>query len=120
MSTTTPTRRRWFQFSLRTLFLLVTAFAIGLGSELSYIRQRRAWVSDHYPGPLVAWCIYRKLGPAYYLPPDEVVTVPFWRRWLGDDAYHTMYLDADPSDEVWAEATRLFPEASIQVNPPQP
>jgi hypothetical protein len=33
-----PADRRWFQYSLRTLFIIVTVFAVWLGWELSIIR----------------------------------------------------------------------------------
>ena len=39
MSQAPPTRRRWFQFGLGTMLLLVTVFAVWLGWELSYIRE---------------------------------------------------------------------------------
>jgi hypothetical protein len=35
MPTTPPTRRRWYQFGLGTMLLLVTVFAIWLGWELN-------------------------------------------------------------------------------------
>jgi hypothetical protein len=34
-------KRRWFAFSLRTLFVVVTLVACWLGYELNWIRQRR-------------------------------------------------------------------------------
>ncbi len=35
-------KRRWFRFSLRTLFVVVTVFGIWLGYELNWIRERHA------------------------------------------------------------------------------
>ena len=40
--TTTKPRRRWFQFSLTSLFLLTTLVALWLAWELSYVRERRS------------------------------------------------------------------------------
>ena len=34
--------RRWFQWSLRTLFVVVTVFGCWLGYEMNWIRQRHA------------------------------------------------------------------------------
>ncbi len=37
---------RWFRFSLRSLFVLVTIFSCWLGYELNWIRQRRLAFDD--------------------------------------------------------------------------
>ena len=39
-----PSHRRWFQFGTGTMLLLVTIFALWLGWELSYIRERQATI----------------------------------------------------------------------------
>jgi hypothetical protein len=36
-----PNPRRWFRFSLRTMFVLVTVVCVWLGYQLNWIRQRR-------------------------------------------------------------------------------
>jgi hypothetical protein len=36
----TAPNRRWFQWSLRTLFVVVTVFGCWLGYEFNWIRQR--------------------------------------------------------------------------------
>jgi hypothetical protein len=46
MSMLTPSRRRWFQFSLRTMFMAVTVFALWLGWELRIVRQRLAMLRE--------------------------------------------------------------------------
>jgi hypothetical protein len=38
--------RRWFRFSVRTLFVVVTALACWLGYELNWIRQRHAILAE--------------------------------------------------------------------------
>jgi hypothetical protein len=38
-------KRRWFQWSLRTLFVVVTLFGCWLGYEWNWIRQRHALVT---------------------------------------------------------------------------
>jgi hypothetical protein len=40
-------RRRWFQFRLRTLFVLTTLVALWLAWELSFIRERQAWLREN-------------------------------------------------------------------------
>lgn len=41
-----PPRRRWFRFSLRALFLVVTAFGCWLGYQLNWIRQREEFLAS--------------------------------------------------------------------------
>src|SRR5262245_12715901 len=42
----TPTKpRRWFRFSLRTTFLVVTAISLWLGYEVNWIGQRHAFLA---------------------------------------------------------------------------
>ena len=50
MSETMKPRRRWFRFSLRTLFVLLTLFGIWLGIQVKWVRDRQAarlWVHEH-------------------------------------------------------------------------
>jgi hypothetical protein len=39
---------RWFRFSLRTLFVVVTVFGCWMGYEVNWIRQRRALLSSSF------------------------------------------------------------------------
>ena len=41
----TAPKRRWFSYSLRTMFAVVTVLCVWLGYELKWIRQRRAIVA---------------------------------------------------------------------------
>ena len=42
----TAPKRRWFRFSLRMMFVVVTVFGCWLGYELNWIRQRHE-ISNH-------------------------------------------------------------------------
>jgi hypothetical protein len=42
MQLPTPPRRRWFQFTLRTLFVVATAFGVWLGWERHRVAEREA------------------------------------------------------------------------------
>ena len=39
--TLAPSRRRWFRYSLRTFFVLVTLLGVWLGVQVKWIRDRR-------------------------------------------------------------------------------
>jgi hypothetical protein len=106
-------RRRWFQFSLTGMLLLVTVIAVTLGWELSFIRERRALFELMIERKAVAekdselMAQFSKMG-ARYLP--EVL--PWWRRWLGDEPVGYIGLNSSTID-LSDEAMRLFPEAQI-------
>ncbi len=55
-------KRRWFTFSLRTLFVVVTVFACWLGWNVNRVRQRNHLIEhprqlDHQPSPAPYWVI---------------------------------------------------------------
>jgi len=43
---TSEPKRRWFSFSLRTMFVVVTLFGCWLGNELHRVRDRRAMAKE--------------------------------------------------------------------------
>jgi hypothetical protein len=45
-STFQSINRRWFRWSLRTMFVVVTVFACWLGYELNWIRQRHKFLAE--------------------------------------------------------------------------
>jgi hypothetical protein len=45
MSEVLPTRRRWYQFGLGTLFVVVTVLAIFIAYHVNWIRQRHAFLA---------------------------------------------------------------------------
>ena len=115
-----PTRRRWFQFSVGTLLLLVTVFAVWLGWELKFIRDRQAWLrenavlvdpemrpDDVFPGGSYV------IMPPLRLPPRYEASIPTWRKWLGDEAVPWIIEGEDWTDIDRARAVRLFPEAKL-------
>ncbi len=106
---------RWFHFSLRTMFVFVTLFAVWLGWELKYIRDRKACLRRLAEDPenlVILTTRYEERGLDYValLALSEPVTVPVWRRWLGDEALVCVCL-AVGSDFDVHQIHRLFPEA---------
>ena len=94
--TETKPKRRWFRFSLRTLFVVVTIISLPLGwiaYQLSWIQQRHHFFSHYqYNG------MHMRPGSEY--PPWSL-------RLFGESRQG--YLLVDP--ERIEEAQRLFPEA---------
>jgi len=107
MNEPTPPRRRWFRFSLRTLFVLVTlmgTFLGWLGVQLKWMRDREATFNHGssfvgFEGNLAPWSIRLLGAPGFrdiYL--------------LVDDVEHLT--DAERANRK--RAASLFPEAEVQ------
>ncbi len=52
---TTAPKRRWFAYSLRTLFVVVTVFGVWLGYELNWIRERHEFLAQEKLRQEAAW-----------------------------------------------------------------
>jgi hypothetical protein len=108
-------RRRWFQFSLGTMLLVVTVFSVVLAWELNYVRQRRAAIAE-----------IEGLGGGVWLAEDvaeEVAfppSIPIWRRVMGDVAVAQLILPVDylGRTENNERITALFPETIRPEKPP--
>jgi hypothetical protein len=103
-------RRRWFQFGLRTMFLAVTVLAVWLGWELKFVRERQAWV--HLKQQRFTFI---ETESEWQGPRPASASIPFWRRLLGDEAVIVIHLRSDTVQDKaeWEQAKRLFPEAQI-------
>jgi hypothetical protein len=108
--------RRWFRFSLRALFLVVTVLACWLGWQANIVRERVAFRKRLSAG--AGWSItaidYAQIpsGPAAG-PNDPTGRIPFWRRWMGDEAIGQIGFERGANDEERARARELFPEAYV-------
>jgi hypothetical protein len=118
-------RRRWFSFSLRTLFVVMTLLACWLGWELSVIRERKAVRQQ-----LAAKGTFQFTTSAVYAeryqggpPPSSIPKISMIRTWLGDEAiaeiwhsyHHDEFFEADRK-----LAAETFPEAEIKEWLPEP
>lgn len=105
-------RRRWFSYSLRTLFVLLTAFGLffgWLGVQLKWIHDREQaveWLRDHSVERLGSCAIICNQNPA-----------PWGVRILGGDSITSVRctLTGVESAATDREIRRLFPEAEIQL-----
>jgi hypothetical protein len=107
-------KRRWYQFSLRVMFVVVTLASIPLawaGCSLSWIRQRHEWLEKH-DGRADGNIVLRTQWwhDDQYAPPPAPGGL-----WLfGEEGIWEIHPTSDH-----AELTkRLFPEASIIVDEP--
>jgi hypothetical protein len=93
-------KRRWFRFSLRTLFLLVTIVGVGVSwvvHQLNWIRERHEFLNRH---------------PQFYGEPDRKCPWPL--KLFGERTYEVLTV---PSSAEQA-AKRLFPESQIKIFDP--
>jgi hypothetical protein len=107
-------RRRWFQFGLGTMFVLVTAFAAWLGWELKFIRDREAFLSWRDRKCEVEQREHPGLdGPVALWVRPKPATIRIWRTWLGDEPAEFVVLPHAASIVDQERAKALFPEALV-------
>jgi hypothetical protein len=115
-------RRRWFSFSLRTLFVLMAVVGIGLvwlNGELRLIRQRKdcaRLIEGRGGGCGIVW-------QSTWRAPDSDRTdlrksrIPWWRTALGDDSAISITVPVGEAD-LFDRARDCFPEASVFFDVP--
>lgn len=91
---------RWFRFSLRTMFIVVTVLGCWWGYQLNWIRQRHEAIGRNEN----AIACPAVLGKA-----------PWSLRMLGEQGYSVLYVPVAPSDPVIARLRKLFPESGIDA-----
>lgn len=118
-------RRRWFRFSLRTMFVVVTVFCCWLGWESSAVRERRAVLKGLQTNAAFqittadAWAERFPAGS----PVQSGARVPMVRVWLGDEAiqeiWYTRHIQGFSETEI-SRLTKTFPEAELREALPEP
>jgi hypothetical protein len=113
----TPQRRRWYQFGLGTMFMVMTVFALWLGSELRFVRERQQHIRMLAEGGHTFYSLAEKLKADAQLDfqtiaPESYPRISFWREWLGDQAFTLVSADGTIPGEV-ARVYRLFSEANL-------
>ena len=117
MASAAPTRRRWLQFGLGTMFLAVTVLAIPaawVAYSLNWIRQRHEWAG---------WPT-RRAEPVYLLVATEG-SAPGLLWLFGERGFRTLNIrfqgDAAQGNltpahhEVIDQVNRLYSEAAVTV-----
>ena len=109
--TETKPNRRWFRFSLRTLFVLVTLFGCWLAYQLNWIRER------HNAPVLAGISTAIEATPA---GPKEVTIEhdpPWPLAWFGERGYSALAVDESYGEQEIERIRKLFPEADVEPIP---
>ena len=101
-------KRRWYQFSLRTMFVLVFLVSIPLawvGYSLRWIKERHDWLDN--PAHVGFAAMFEHADGS-----DTPVTAPGWLWVFGEQGLGKVWCQPSQLETV----QRLFPEAVF--NPP--
>ncbi len=122
---TTAPKRRWPRFSLRTLFVVVTAFACWLGWNLHQVREHNRIAVQLLKANGISRIT--SLAAAWDDADGEVWKIaarnrlPFAWRFLGALPVDSIQLDGNAfSDDDCQDYSRLFPEAIVSRSKPWP
>jgi len=106
-------KRRWFAFSLRTLFIVLTLLCAGLAYHLNWIRQRqqvREWLTENEH----SWYAPSLVGARVQ------ASAPWGLRLLGEQGIVGIGMDVDqfagPVPFSPETLKRLFPEARVDFS----
>ena len=106
MKQTDAPRHRWFRYSLRTFFVVLTILGVWLGVQVKWIKDRDAALND-----------LSKVGYDLVAKTDA----PWSIRILGADGFLCVYVFRTPSadrreiDQIIDRIRPLFPEATVEI-----
>jgi hypothetical protein len=98
-------KRRWFQYSVRTLMIVVTLLAVGsgyVGWQAKIVRERDA-LSEKRDGVFMVIAV-------------DDTEVPLVRRMLGDHQYMAVLFDDAPPEAILRRYRAAFPEAEVRTD----
>jgi len=108
--------RRWFRFSLRTFFVVLTLLGVGLGYQVNWIRQRRAALAWLTEGHGVYWGV---ANGSDVDPQDPAYSEMFkahpapWSLQPFNEGGMARIFVGPCSPEAVNKLKRLFPEADV-------
>ncbi|HZZ73585.1 MAG TPA: hypothetical protein VFE24_15130 [Pirellulales bacterium] len=111
---TAPPKRHWHQFSLRTLFVVVTLLAIPcayVGWQAKIVVKRKVMIEKIVEGGGAFSYFVPPIPPANYAPPESV---PWCRHLLGDCEVWIIAPPASMEDDQAYAIKEMFPEAKVQ------
>jgi hypothetical protein len=117
-------KRRWFRFSLRTLFVLVTVLCLWLAYQMSFVHQRKRLLSrldSVVPGRYPTYETAIRNGEPCVLV-GEVVTpsecqLSWIRKAFGDKLVPVIFLPKSISADEVKEFRTAFPESIVSQMP---
>jgi hypothetical protein len=113
-------KRRWLRFSLRTVFVLVTVVALGLGWQLSIVRARRIALLELRENPAIDVYTDAQIELPFESSPDAI-TISKLRILLGDEPVEIIRHPAGHPESEIARLKAIFPEAAlVERDPPMP
>jgi len=98
-------KRRWFQFNLRMLFVLVALAACATAwfcGQIHLVKDRMAFRDKLFAS-----------DGSFESIPGDAAAIPWWRKWLGDYAVDRVRVPDTCEPAFQAEAVRLFPESKV-------
>ena len=104
-------KRRWFQFRLRTLMIVVTLLAVLIGyvgRQYQIINDRNEAVRGH----IMVGRVEKFIGPDRTLH-VSAPSAPWPLRWLGERGYAAVEVSVTAPDDEVERLKKLFPEAEI-------
>jgi hypothetical protein len=114
---TAAPKRRWFQWSLRTLFLVVTVFCCWLGWNLSWVRERERVRQD------IGWRGATIRTPGFHADVNRRMpktasptTMPAIWTFLGAEPWGSIDLpESEFTEDDRRRIQALFPEADVSI-----
>jgi hypothetical protein len=112
--------RRWFRFSLRTLFLLMTVFGIWLGWQVRVVHARKALLQEAraYEGKWSASSYYREWCGTCAKFQEQRRSISWLRTLLGDVKIGHVQVAQDTPQQLVDRLYESFPGADIVVGNP--
>jgi hypothetical protein len=109
------TPNRWFRWSLRTMFVMVTLLCAWLGWNAHRVRQRNDLIEylsslEHQQNPVPSWVIKSNRG-----------TLPVTWRWMGAKRFDFatgLLSNHALTDSEMQRARSLLPDCQIEVHEP--
>ena len=116
-------KRRWFSYSLRTMFVVLTVFCVWLGYQVNWIRQRTNFIAEQ-----TAHYVQRGGDPSHWTNSARgTATAPGLLWLLGETGFEALQFDVAVEDfkpgrpfdsypEIKREklrVKRLFPEVKL-------
>ena len=119
MDANLPKPRRWFRFSLRTVFLVVTVGCCWMGYQASIVSHRKMVRAEIEArgGKCYGSCERGVVvGYTVFDLPSKPYHGAFVRRLMGDDDY-LIQLPANVDGQIIWRARRAFPDSAIWIEP---